>query len=29
LGVTILRFPNHRVFEEPEAVLGKIHETVG
>jgi very-short-patch-repair endonuclease len=29
LGVTILRFPNQRVFEEPDAVLGEIHETVG
>jgi very-short-patch-repair endonuclease len=29
LGVSILRFPNQRVLEEPEAVLGEIHETVG
>ena len=29
LGLTILRFTNQQVFEEPGAVLQKIHETVG
>jgi hypothetical protein len=29
MGVTILRVPNQRVFEEPEAVLEEIHEIVG
>jgi very-short-patch-repair endonuclease len=29
LGLTILRFPNERVFQEPENVLGEIHGTVG
>ncbi len=29
LGLTILRFTNQRVFEEPESVLREIHETVG
>ena len=29
LGLTILRFTNQRIFEEPEAVLQEIHATVG
>jgi very-short-patch-repair endonuclease len=29
LGLTILRFTNQQVFEDPGAVLRKIHETVG
>jgi very-short-patch-repair endonuclease len=29
LGLTILRFTNQQVFEDPDAVLQKIHETVG
>ncbi|HEV2851231.1 MAG TPA: DUF559 domain-containing protein [Thermoanaerobaculia bacterium] len=28
IGLTVLRFTNDRIFQEPQAVLAEIHETI-